>query len=266
MFNLPLPPVLSKSTVTFSELQPYSFFSLQTAGELPKGDVLMADPLFLLPLGNPSTFSAIFSSSPSVFFSPSKTKVPRGVKLIFTLEAQISLLSEQSTIPEEFVSHVADLKTILMKETIPSMPVAVVAHTNFPLYLNILEKLMKILVDASMICLTLALLRDPVSKEELFYQVHGRVLITSLSWLPLGKTFPHVPTMPSTPQLSPRSSILPAHANYHFSSINHENKFPYLSSLTALRLGYVSSHSATDLSKHYTTSPCLPEEFLECHS
>lgn len=94
--------------------------------------------------------------------------MPRGVKLIFTLEAQISLLSEQSTIPEESVSHVADLKMILTKETTPSMPVAAVAHTDFTLCLNILEKFMAILVDARMICLTPALLQHPVSKEELF--------------------------------------------------------------------------------------------------
>lgn len=93
--------------------------------------------------------------------------MPRGVKLIFTLEAQISLLSEQSTIPEESVSHVADLKMILTKET-PSMPVAAVAHTDFTLCLNILEKFMAILVDARMICLTPALLQHPVSKQELF--------------------------------------------------------------------------------------------------
>lgn len=195
----------------------------------------MADPLFLLPLGNPSTFSTIFSSSLSVFFFPSKTKVPRGVKLIF-LHWKLrfhcylnNLLFQRNLFP-----RVADLKTILTKETIPSMPAAAVAHTDFPLCLNILERFMKILVDASMVCLTPALLQDPVSKEKLFYQVHGRVLITSLSWLPLGKTSPHGPTIPSSPQLSPCSSILPAHANYHFSSINHENKFPYLSSLTAL--------------------------------
>lgn len=82
MFNLPLPHVLSTSTVTFSELPPYGFFSLQTAGELPKGDVLMADPLFFLPLGNPSTFSAIFSSSLSVFF-PLKDKSAQGCKTHF---------------------------------------------------------------------------------------------------------------------------------------------------------------------------------------
>lgn len=202
------------------------------------------------------------------FFFPLKDKSAQGCKTHFLhWKLRFHCYLKNLLFQRNLFPRVADLKTILTKETIPSMPAAAVAHTDFPLCLNILERFMKILVGASMVCLTPALLQDPVSKEKLFYQVHGRVLIApSLSWLPLGKTFPHGPTIPSSPQLSPCSSILPAHANYHFSSINHENKFRYLSSLTALWLGDVSSHSATDLSKHYTTSTCLTEEFLECHS
>lgn len=86
--NLQLHPLICSLTI---------FFSLQTDGELLKGDVLTADPLFLLPLGNPNTFSTIFNGS-ELFSSSSKTKVPRDVKLALRLKAQMSLLFEGSTI------------------------------------------------------------------------------------------------------------------------------------------------------------------------
>lgn len=149
------------------------FFSLQTDGELLKGDVLTADPLFLLPLGNPNTFSTTFNGSKLFFFFLLlKDKSTQGCKTCSEIRSSnvIVIWRAYNTILEEFVSFIIDLKIILTTNTIPSRQIAVVAHTCFSLWLNILERHMKILANASMLCIIpSALLQESVSKEKWCY-------------------------------------------------------------------------------------------------
>lgn len=116
------------------------FFSLQTDGELLKGDVLTADPLFLLPLGNPNTFSTTFNGSKLFFFFLLlKDKSTQGCKTCSEIRSSnvIVIWRAYNTILEEFVSFIIDLKIILTTNTIPSRQIAVVAHTC--LFLSVTE-------------------------------------------------------------------------------------------------------------------------------
>lgn len=106
------------------------------------------------------------------FFLLLKDKSTQGCKTCSETRSSnvIVIWRAYNTILEEFVSFIIDLKIIVTTNTIPSRQIAAVAHTCFSLWLNILERHMKILVYASMLCLILsALLQESVSKEKWCY-------------------------------------------------------------------------------------------------
>ena len=95
-----------------------------------------------------------------------------------------------------------------------------VACTCISLCLNILERYMKTLVYASTACLISFCTAVWVSFQREMVLLRLWMSFTTWFGLLLHKPFPHVSTMPSSPQLSVSACILPAHANNHFPSIS----------------------------------------------